>query len=103
MADAFGTYILVHKLGSNIKAAQVTQVGDAFYVVGDCAFTSDGHHGTPNQRRAASTWGANEAGVTPNKIRASLTLAQQFDAILPTLVAPDAPRTVRGWQRKAAA
>ncbi|MEO9323654.1 hypothetical protein ABFT23_09205 [Nocardioides sp. C4-1] len=99
MADGFGTYFAVHKKGLGIKPAQVLEVAKSFAAVGDCSFTSPGHHGTPNQRRAASAWGAAEVAYSnnPQKVLPSLKLAQRFEKILPELVAPDAPTTVQGF------
>lgn len=100
MADAFGTYFTVHKKGLSLKPVQVLQVEESFYDVGDCQFDSDGHHGTPNQRRAASSWGAATVAYSnnPNKVMPSLKLANKFDAALPELVKPDAPTSVSAYK-----
>lgn len=92
MADAFGTYFVTHKRGLALNAARVLQAEQSFYDVGDCSFTSDGHHGTPNQRLRASTWGASVAAQAQKQgqVLPSLTLDAQFEAKLPQLVAPDA-------------
>ena len=93
MADGFGTYFLTHKKGEGFAPAKVLKVGKSFYAVGDCSFDSPGHHGTPNQRLAASSWGAAEVAYSenPNKVLPSLRLATKFEKILPQLLAPDAP------------
>lgn len=92
MADAFGTYFVTHKRGLALNAARVLQAEQSFYDVGDCAFTSDGHHGTPDQRLKASSWGASVAADAQKQghVLPSLTLDSQFEAKLPQFVAPDA-------------
>ncbi|WP_104431063.1 hypothetical protein [Kineococcus xinjiangensis] len=93
MADALATYQLTHKRGLALNAKRVLQAERSFYEVGDCSFASDGHHGTPNQRMRASEWGAGLAASARKQghILPSMTVAQRFDAVLPQLVAPDAP------------
>ncbi|WP_152185766.1 hypothetical protein [Segeticoccus rhizosphaerae] len=93
MADAFGTFSLVHKRGEAINAKRLLDAERSFYTVGDCSFTSPGHHGTPNQRLKASTWGADVAASQQKQgqIMPSLTLAAKFEKMLPEFVAPDAP------------
>lgn len=100
MADAFGTYFATHKKGLGMNPMQILQVEESFYDVGDCSFTSDGHHGTPNQRRAASSWGAATVAYSnnPNKVMPSLKLAGKFDAVLPELVKPDAPTSISAYK-----
>lgn len=51
-----------------------------------------GHHGTPNQRVRASTWGADLANSAQKQghILPSLSVAASFDKALPDLVKPDA-------------
>jgi len=92
MADAFGTYFVTHKRGLALNAARVLQAEQSFYEVGDCSFTSAGHHGTPNQRLRASTWGYSVADAAQKQghVLPSLTLDSQFEAKLPEFVAPDA-------------
>ncbi|MEU7022869.1 hypothetical protein ABZ990_19725 [Streptomyces sp. NPDC046203] len=92
MADAFGTYYLTHSRGESLNAARVMSAQKSFYEVGDCSFTSSGHHGTPNQRFNSSSWGASVANDAPNQghILPALTLDKMFEAKLPDLVKPDA-------------
>ncbi|MEO7058515.1 MAG: hypothetical protein ABI083_02225 [Lapillicoccus sp.] len=94
MADAFGSYFATHKKGLGLGAAQLLQVEQAFYDVGDCSFTSNGHHGTPNQRRAASSWGVAVAATAGTQLTVlpSLRLDAKFEKVLPQLVASDAPK-----------
>lgn len=92
MADAFGTYFVTHKRGLALNTARVLQAEQSFYEVGDCSFTSAGHHGTPNQRLRASTWGSAVAADAQKQgqVLPSLTLDARFEATLPQFVAPDA-------------
>ncbi|MFI1290599.1 hypothetical protein ACH4VM_19300 [Streptomyces sp. NPDC020792] len=92
MADAFGTYYLTHARGEALNAARLLKSEKSFYQVGDCSFTSSGHHGTPNQRLASSSWAAGVANDAPNQghILPSLKLDGLFEAKLPDLVKPDA-------------
>ncbi|GAB3884167.1 neutral zinc metallopeptidase [Terrabacter terrigena] len=92
MADAFGTYFVTHKRGLALNAARVLEAEQSFYQVGDCNFASQNHHGTPNQRLRASTWGWSvaKAAQKQGQVLPSLTLDAQFEAKLPELVAPDA-------------
>lgn len=93
MADAFGSYFAAHQKGLGLGAAQLLQVEQTFYDVGDCAFTNPGHHGTPNQRRASSSWGVAVAATSsPLTVLPSLRLDARFEKVLPQLVAPDAPK-----------
>jgi hypothetical protein len=92
MADAFGTYFVTHKRGLALNAARVLEAEQSFFQVGDCNFGSPNHHGTPNQRLAASTWGWSvaEAAQKQGHVLPSLSLDAQFEAKLPEFVAPDA-------------
>ena len=92
MADAFAGYFGVHKKGLALNAKRVVDAIMAFYVVGDCPFTSPGHHGTPNQRERAATWGTEVAMAAQPKsfVLGSLAFADMFDEKLPEFVAPDA-------------
>jgi hypothetical protein len=92
MADAFGTYFVTHSRGLALNTKRVLEAEKSFYAVGDCAFDNRGHHGTPNQRLRASTWGASLAGSEQKQgqILPSLTVAHRFETVLPAIVAPDA-------------
>lgn len=93
MADAQAGYYLAHARGASYQAKRVGLFETAFFQLGDCAFASDGHHGTPNQRERSAAWGHGLAQSAPNQghILPSRTLITRFDAALPALVAPDAP------------
>ncbi|MDB5247805.1 MAG: hypothetical protein JWQ40_2199 [Segetibacter sp.] len=56
-ADCFSGYYLTHNKGAQYNWRQIAQFLYLFYTIGDCAFTDPGHHGTPNQRFAASRLG----------------------------------------------
>ncbi|GAA3375034.1 hypothetical protein GCM10020367_41250 [Streptomyces sannanensis] len=92
MADAFGTYYLTHARGEALNTKRLLGSEQSFYEVGDCGFDNPGHHGTPNQRLAASTWAAGVANNAADQghILPSLTFAEKFEAKLPDLVKPDA-------------
>lgn len=92
MADAFGTYFLVHKKGESNNRHDVLKDAQSFYEVGDCSFADNGHHGTPNQRIKASTWGADMAAAAKpaSYVMPSLQLDAKFEQQLPVIVAPDA-------------
>ncbi|MGW2180340.1 hypothetical protein ACWCXX_19985 [Streptomyces sp. NPDC001732] len=91
MADAFGTYYLTHSRGESLNAARVLKAEKSFYQVGDCSFTSSGHHGTPNQRLNSATWAAGVANEAPNQghILPAVTFDKLFELKLPDLVKPD--------------
>lgn len=92
MADTFGTYFVAHKRGLNLAGSRLDQAEQTFYEVGDCSFTSNGHHGTPNQRRKASVWGGELARTAPPPFRVhSDRLYTRFERQLPTFLLPDAP------------
>lgn len=57
MADAYAAYYLTHRRGASMRWSQVEQFLDVFFNIGDCGFSSGGHHGTHNQRMAAAKWG----------------------------------------------
>ena len=76
-----------------MRSDLVEQVFEVFFQAGDCALTSSGHHGTPNQRLAATRFGYEVAAqaqkqghiLTPDEFQA------RFLAEYPNLIAPDAP------------
>ncbi|MFI9626301.1 hypothetical protein [Streptomyces sp. NPDC052042] len=92
MADALATYFTVHKRGESLNKAYTLQDLQTFYNVGDCSFSSPGHHGTPNQRYRSSAWAADLVKNDDNQghILPSLTVADSFEKVLPEIVAPDA-------------
>jgi len=92
MADAAAAYYLTHKRGGALNQKRVTQFLQVFYQIGDCAFTNDGHHGTPNQRMAAAEFGFRLADEAQKQghILTSEEFHAAFLAYYPTLIAPDA-------------
>ncbi|MFJ5895770.1 hypothetical protein ACIQFZ_09965 [Streptomyces sp. NPDC093064] len=92
MADAFGTYYLTHARGEALNAARLLKSEKSFYQVGDCSFSSSGHHGTPNQRLASSSWAAGVANDAANQghVLPALKLDELFEAKLPDLIKADA-------------
>lgn len=93
MADAMSAFYLTHKRGATMNRKRVEQFLNVFFQIGDCSFTSSGHHGTPNQRLAAARFGFSVADEA-QKQGHILTAAQfyaRFQAQYPTLIAPDAP------------
>ena len=88
MADAFSAYFLSHARGASMQWKRVQQFLQVFYNIGDCSFTSDGHHGTPTQRMAAANWAYSVANGAQKQgqILPSQTFISLFDAQLPNLV-----------------
>ena len=93
MADAFAAYFLTHARGEALNAKRLLPSQQSLYQVGDCSFSSAGHHGTPNQRLRAAGWAADIANDAhkQGQILPSFVFAADFDQKLPELVAPDAP------------
>ncbi|MCE7065274.1 hypothetical protein [Dyadobacter sp. CY326] len=78
-------------MGEGILAAftaTVKQFMQVFFNIGDCSFTSDGHHGTPTQRMAAAAFGYSVANNAQKQ--GHILTAQQFttlfEAQLPKIV-----------------
>lgn len=92
MADAIAGYYLTHKRGATMNRKRVEQFLEVFFQVGDCGFTSPGHHGTPNQRMAAARFGFDVADQAQKQghILASDQFHALFVAAYPSLIAPDA-------------
>jgi hypothetical protein len=93
MADAMAAYYLTHKRGGTLNKKRVAQFLEVFFQIGDCAFTSGGHHGTPNQRRAAAQFGFDVADQAQKQghILTSEQFHDLFVAQYATIIAPDAP------------
>jgi hypothetical protein len=92
MADAMSAYYLTHKRGGAMNRKRVEQFLQAFFQIGDCSFTSSGHHGTPNQRMRAARFGFDLADQAQKQghILTSDQVHDAFVAAYPSLVAPDA-------------
>lgn len=88
MADAFSAYYLAHPKGAAMQWERARQFLAVFYNIGDCQFTSDGHHGTPWQRMNAAEWAyqqvikaGKQGSIVPTR-----TFVVLFDAQLPKIV-----------------
>jgi hypothetical protein len=93
MADAMSAYFLTHKRGMTMNRHRVTEFLGAFYQIGDCGFTSPGHHGTPNQRMKAAQFGFDVADSAQKQghILSSEEFYRLFVAGYANIIAPDAP------------
>jgi hypothetical protein len=92
MADAMSAYYLTHKRGATLNRHRVAEFMEVFFQIGDCAFTSAGHHGTPNQRMAAARFGfdlADEA-LAQGHILTAAQVHALFVEAYPDIIAPDA-------------
>lgn len=56
-ADFIAAYYLTHKKGATYNWKRVADFFELFFNIGDCSFTSSGHHGTPLQRMEAARLG----------------------------------------------
>ena len=88
MADAMATYYAVHKKGLALNRKRVVDALLSFYTVGDCAFASPGHHGTPLQRERAADWGADLAAAARPRsaVLSAAAVISRFDAALPGII-----------------
>jgi hypothetical protein len=88
MADAMAAYYGTHKKGLALNKKRVVDALLSFYTVGDCQFTSPGHHGTPLQRQRAADWGADLAAAAGPKslVLSAQVVADRFDAALPGII-----------------
>ncbi|TPE43852.1 neutral zinc metallopeptidase [Pontibacter mangrovi] len=88
MADAYSAYYLSHARGATMQWKRVQQFLQVFFNIGDCSFSSTGHHGTPTQRMAAAEWGYNLANDAQKQghIMSAQEFAERFDAHLSQLV-----------------
>jgi len=93
MADAMSAYFLTHSRGLALNQKRVAEFLQVFFQIGDCAFTDPGHHGTPNQRLKAATFGFDVAAQAQKQghILTSAEFHALFVAEFPILIAPDAP------------
>jgi hypothetical protein len=99
MADAYSGYYVSHVWGEGLKGNKIQQFLDVSFAIGDCSFTSTGHHGTPNQRMKAANLGYTVATEAQHCSR-RLTSPQFygfFKEALPDLIAPDV-RSFQNWE-----
>ena len=89
MADAYSAYYLSHARGASMQWKRVQLFLNVFFNIGDCSFTSNGHHGTPTQRMAAAKWGYEVADKAQKQghILTAQEFTRQFEAQLPRLIA----------------
>lgn len=88
MADAMASYYATHKKGLALNRKRVADALLSFYTVGDCQFSSPGHHGTPLQRQRAADWGADLAAAAKPRsyVLPAQTVVEMFDAALPGII-----------------
>jgi len=88
MADAMAAYYGVHKKGLALNSKRVVDTLVSFYIVGDCSFDSEGHHGTPIQRQRAAEWGAAlaKAAKPASFVLSAEDVVEMFDAALPGII-----------------
>jgi len=88
MADAYSAYFLSNSRGASMQWKRVREFLQVFYNIGDCAFTDNGHHGTPAQRMAAADWAYGIVTETQKQghILSSQEFTALFEAELPILV-----------------
>ena len=92
-ADFFTGYYLTHKRGGTYNWKATQQFLTLFFNIGDCSFTSSGHHGTPNQRLEAARQGyllAQKAQKNGHILNEEV-VHQSFLSILPVIVGDDQP------------
>ncbi|MDT0642948.1 hypothetical protein RM553_08905 [Zunongwangia sp. F363] len=56
-ADFMAAYYMTHKRGATYNWKRVEEFFDLYFQIGDCGFSSSGHHGTPLQRLEAARQG----------------------------------------------
>ena len=88
MADAYAGYFLSHTRGGALELAKLQKVAEVFFNTGDCNFTIDSHHGSPDQRKKATEWGYNLAinAQERSHILPIDEFARTFDAELDSIV-----------------
>jgi predicted metalloprotease len=95
MADAYSAYYMTHIGGAQANPQRVLDFLQVFFQIGDCAFGNAGHHGTPNQRLAAATYGfrlaSEDLRLYGGRIRSTEAFHDRFVQKYPELIAPDAP------------
>lgn len=66
-ADFVASYYMTHKRGATYNWKRIQQYLRNFFEIGDCGFTSRGHHGTQQQRMEASRLGHELANSAQKK------------------------------------
>ncbi|WP_420174658.1 hypothetical protein [Luteococcus sp. OSA5] len=85
-ADASAGYYTVHQQGGRLLPARTPAVSQVLYGIGDCNLDSNGHHGTPAQRRRAGQWGIGLATADPGRVMGNAQLRSLYDQQLPQLL-----------------
>ncbi|WIX79292.1 hypothetical protein QRX50_00285 [Amycolatopsis carbonis] len=82
--DAYAGYFVAHAKGMGFNATLQQHVGNLNADIGSC----NRNHGTPEQRRAAGQWGADQATsqADPNEIVPSGTMIDAFKAEYPVIM-----------------
>lgn len=90
-ADFFTGYYLTHKRGGTYNWKATEQFLTLFFNIGDCSFTSSGHHGTPDQRMEAARQGfiLAQNAKKNGHILSEDVVHQSFLSILPSIVGQD--------------
>lgn len=88
-ADFFTGYYLTHKRGGTYNWKGVNDFLELFFNIGDCGFTSPGHHGTPIQRLEAARQGflMAQSEQKKGKISNAQTVHDTFISKLPGIIA----------------
>ena len=99
MADAFAGYFLHHPRGMSRQTKNIKDAVQASYNLGDCGFSSNGHHGTPLQRERTTEWAVSlvdedPAGPGKAKILTADEFIAKFTEVYTSLVSPDADVSV---------
>ena len=79
MADALSAFFLYHDSGGDLSGAEIDRIYRSAYSVGDCQIMDEGHHGTPDERRCASMWGAELAASSDASVIDLLELMSRFN------------------------
>ena len=79
MADGLATYELAHIRGATFQTKRLVDSVAVTFNVGDCDFGAPNHHGTPEQRKRAATWGVDLA--TSAHPRATIIPSDQLPAL----------------------
>jgi hypothetical protein len=97
MADAISAYYLTHEEGAafqnNDLIEELTKAASYF---GDCGFDYNGHHGTPNQRKAAAVYGIGLAAESSTILTPAQFIAK-FKDDYDTLINPDSHKVCENF------
>ena len=93
LADALAAYYGHHPRGAAFQTKRVLDMTEAAFGVGDCGFTSAGHHGTPNQRARAVQYATDliDNSRAKGNIMPSAEFIERFQAAYDDIIAPEFP------------